>query len=362
MTSPQRRLAYIDWMRGLACVLMFQTHCYDSWLSADARRSAWFAWSQLGGTLPAPLFIFLAGVSVALVTEKLRAKGVEGGLIARQVVLRGAEVFGLGLLFRLQEFILGIPVSPWTDLLRVDVLNILGIAMILMGALCFAVGSGTAAALRAKSLPAAVAAAAVVAMVTPLLWTTWRPRFLPWAMESYVNGVHIFDKPQVWLFPIFPWAAFAFVGLAVGFWLFTEFAQRHEERNFILIGMAGVAAFGVALALDRWGIKLYGVYDYWHTSPNFLLARCGVLLMILSLAYAWWRWGLGQAGFSPLEQLGKTSLLVYWVHIEFVYGRLSILPKGRCAIAAASAGLAAIFLAMLGLSVARTRWKQGAQA
>ncbi|HEY1422958.1 MAG TPA: hypothetical protein VGF20_05860, partial [Candidatus Acidoferrum sp.] len=66
----------------------------------------------------------------------------------------------------------------------------------------------------------------------------------------------------------------------------------------------------------------------------------------------------GQVGFSPIEQLGKTSLLVYWVHIEFVYGRLSILPKGRCGVAAATAGLVVIVLAMLGLSVARTRWAE----
>jgi len=30
---------------------------------------------------------------------------------------------------------------------------------------------------------------------------------------------------------------------------------------------------------------------------------------------------------SPLIQLGKTSLLAYWVHIQFVYGGLSILPQ-----------------------------------
>jgi uncharacterized membrane protein len=41
------RLAYIDWMRGLACLLMFQTHCYDSWLGGDARKSTFFMWSQL---------------------------------------------------------------------------------------------------------------------------------------------------------------------------------------------------------------------------------------------------------------------------------------------------------------------------
>ena len=114
-----KRLAYIDWMRGLACAVMFQTHCYDSWLTPEARKSTLFAWSQLGGTLPAPLFIFLAGISVAVVTEKLREKVVRRNEVAKQVILRGAEVFGLAMLFRVQEFALGYGYAPWTDLLRV---------------------------------------------------------------------------------------------------------------------------------------------------------------------------------------------------------------------------------------------------
>src|SRR5436190_917284 len=114
-----KRLAYIDWMRGLACVLMFQTHCYDSWMSPEAKKSSsLIGWSRLGGTLPAPLFIFLAGVSFALVTEKLREKGIARNAIAKQTILRGAEIFGMGLLFRVQEFALGYPWSPWTDLRR----------------------------------------------------------------------------------------------------------------------------------------------------------------------------------------------------------------------------------------------------
>jgi hypothetical protein len=52
-------------------------------------------------------------------------------------------------------------------------------------------------------------------------------------------------------------------------------------------------------------------------------------------------------------------LLVYWVHIEFVYGRFSILPKRAVGIRTASLGLSAIFLMMLALSLLRTRidWK-----
>jgi uncharacterized membrane protein len=373
-----RRLAYIDWMRGLACLLMFQTHCYDSWMSPEAKKSSTLiGWSRLGGTLPAPLFIFLAGVSFALVTERLREKGIERNAVAKQTILRGAEIFGMGLLFRVQEFALGYPWSPWTDLLRVDVLNILGLSMMLMGVLCWltartsAGGIGTVRAQQAAPLQSKVVrdsrnfgiaggilAAVIVAMVTPPLWTTHRPKFLPWPIESYINGVHVFKEPQPWLFPLFPWSAFALAGLAVGFFLFSDFAKRREGLAFAALGGAGIVACGLSVLFDSSRVRLYAVYDYWHSSPNFLLMRCGILLIILFLVYVWCRRGLGQKGFSPIIQLGNTSLLVYWVHIEFVYGRFSILPKGQCTALKATGGLVTIFLAMLGLSLARTMWKK----
>ena len=357
--SAASRLAYIDWMRGLACVLMFQTHCYDSWLSPAARKSSsLIVWSQLGGTLPAPLFIFLAGVSFALVTERLREKDVARNAIAKQTIRRGAEVFGMGLLFRVQEFALGYPWSPWTDLLRVDVLNILGLSMMLMGILCWATGGGTLAATRMRTLVAGLFVAAIVALATPPLWTTYRPKFLPWPLESYINGVHIFDKPQPWLFPLFPWSAFAFAGLAVGLYLFTDFAKSKGGLAFALIGVTGVIAGILSVLFDSSRFRLYAVYDYWHSNPSFFLMRCGILLLILFLVYAWCRWGFAQKGFSPIIQLGNTSLLVYWVHIEFVYGRFSILPKGQCSALKATAGLLTIFLAMVLLSVGRTTWKK----
>src|SRR5258708_35817497 len=112
-------------MRGLACVLMFETHCYDSWLSADAKKTEFFRYSQMGGTLPAPLFIFLAGVSVALVPEKLRGKGGARDAIAKQGMWGGAEVFGLGVFFWGQGFILGVTSFAWTALVWVAVLYIL---------------------------------------------------------------------------------------------------------------------------------------------------------------------------------------------------------------------------------------------
>jgi len=109
--------------------------------------------------------------------------------------------------------------------------------------------------------------------------------------------------------------------------------------------------------LDSLPWQIYPVYDYWHTSPAFFVTRVGLLLVLVLAGYAWCRWGLGQVGFSPLIQLGKTSLLVYWVHIEFVYGRFSILPQHSQTIVGASKGLLIIFVSMLVLSLLRTKWK-----
>jgi predicted acyltransferase len=352
-------------MRGLACLLMFQTHCYDSWLGGEARKSTFLMYSQLGGTLPAPLFLFLAGISFALVTDKLLRKNVGASEITRTMARRGAEIFAFGLLFRLQEYLIAWGWAPWSDLFRVDILNMIGLSMILMALVCGCVlNLANPQRRRAALVASAAAVAALIALLTSPLWTTLRPAWLPWPLESYIDGVHNLGTPQHGLFPIFPWTAFAFAGLAAGFVLFSDWGRGHIAQTVTLFGIGSAALILAARWLDRLPTQMYSAYDYWHTSPNFFLTRVGLLLGVAFLSYAWCRWGLGAWGFSPLIQLGQTSLLVYWVHIEFVYGRLSILPKRAVGIRTASLGLLTIFLMMLGLSLLRTRidWKSVANS
>jgi uncharacterized membrane protein len=381
---------------------MFQTHCYDAWLGGDARNTRFLKASQLLGTLPAPLFLFLAGVSFALVTNKLIQKSLSPIEITRTMARRGAEILAFGLLFRLQEFLIAWGWAPWSDLLRVDVLNIIGISMILMAVVCGitlkafggqntpSVASDSARTHHAglhqagsyqagsyQGMPSAIpqagnnnsgfsrrtfalvasalAAAALIALLTPPLYTTWRPTWLPWPLESYIDGCHNLGAPQPWLFPLFPWAAFAFSGLAAGFILFSDRFRARATNILAVFAAIGAAAVLAARLFDHSSFYLYSTYDYWHTSPNFLLTRVGLLLVISFLSYAWCQWGLATWGFSPIIQLGQTSLLVYWVHIEFVYGRFSLLPKRAESIPAASRGLLEIFLFMLILSLIRTK-------
>src|SRR5690348_8998492 len=355
---------------------MFQTHGYDSWLSESARHTALFRLSQLGGTLPAPLFLFATGISLALVTGRALQKGIAPGAASRKAMLRGAEIFGFGMLFRVQEFVLGRPSAPWTDLLRVDILNIIGIAIVLMGLTSWLAAprararrGGRNAADAGEAVPRlryfifAIVVAALIALATPPLWTTHRPRWLPWYLESYINGVHNLGAPQPWLFPIFPWVAFAFAGLAFGYLVFSGWARAHEAAAFAVTGLAGVLFVLFGRWLDAQPRQLYAVYDFWHTSPNFFLIRAGVLLAIVFLAFAWCRWGAALKGFAPVTELGRTSLFVYWVHIEFVYGRFSILAKRSQSIVSATAGILVIFAAMVAVATIRNRMKgRGLQA
>lgn len=336
---------------------MFQTHCYDAWLGGAARISKFYMWSQILGTFPAPLFLFLAGISFAMVTDKLAQSGLASNQIAKATIRRGAEVFALGILFRVQEYVIAWGWAPWSDLLRVDILNTIGLSMMLMGVLCW-----TVLAFYRKSEPRAQLAiagtfvAAAISAFTPLLWTTARPHFLPWPVESYVNGVHNLNQPQPGLFPVFPWAGFAFAGLGFGFMLNSSRARGLGAHFYLCAAAAGTGLIYGARFLNSRPVQIYPVYDFWHTSPNFFMIRAGFLLLFLLPAYACCRWGFGQRGSSPFIQLGRTSLLVYWVHIELVYGRFSILPHRSKSIVAASAGLLIIFLAMLALSIARTKW------
>ena len=355
MGTGRGRLDYIDWMRGLACLLMFQTHAYDSWLAPEARQGHFFQLSQLLGTLPAPLFLFLAGVSLALVVDRLEGKGVPGPQIARTTARRGLEIFALGLLFRVQEYALGYGWVPWTDLFRVDILNTIGLSLVVVSVVPL-VARG-----RWQQTALAAALALAIALVTPLLWTTHKPDFLPWWLATYLNGGHTDFTPKPWLFPLFPWVGFAFAGCAAGLVLMRALRAGWERRAAVLLGGAGVAVGALGLWLDSLPTQLYAVYDFWHTSPNFFLLRVGVLLVILMLCYAWCALKPGKL-WSPVVQLGKTSLLVYWVHIEFVYGRFSILSKRGSSIELASLGLVTIIVAMTLFSLLRTRMKgQGAE-
>ena len=77
MTERPGRRGYLDWMRGLAVVVMVFWHTVDSWTTPADKASGAFWYCQLIGGFGAPMFLFLAGVSVALAGgSRLRKAGL----------------------------------------------------------------------------------------------------------------------------------------------------------------------------------------------------------------------------------------------------------------------------------------------
>jgi fucose 4-O-acetylase-like acetyltransferase len=91
-------------------------------------------------------------------------------------------------------------------------------------------------------------------------------------------------------------------------------------------------------------------------SPGLIFMKVGIILLLACFAFLWTR-HMNPAGWSFVRQLGTTSLLVYWVHTELVYGRWFGVWKESLSVPQTAAMAAFIIVLMIGLSVARTGWK-----
>ena len=127
------RLPYLDWMRGLAAAIMLQGHALDSWLRPQDRSSEWFWLSQFLGGLPAPIFLFVVGVSLALLIDRMRSKGESRLSIASRVVRRGTFILLLAYVFRIEQFLVWYPDSEWSNVYRIDTLNCIAVCILGVG-------------------------------------------------------------------------------------------------------------------------------------------------------------------------------------------------------------------------------------
>ena len=286
-------------MRGLAALLMLQGHVLDSWVRPEDRSGEWFWLSQFLGGFPAPIFLFLVGVSLALVLDRMRAKGATPTELAAKVVRRGGWILLLAYAFRLEQFLIWYPASEWTGLLLVDTLNCIAVSTILIGLLSVAFKS------RLQNIAAMGAATGVFVFITPWVYSI---RALPSFILTYMNGN---DHPSY--FSIFPWTAFALAGITFGYVLLEAKRRMDEAEFFKRVAAAGVSIYA--------GGAMLGFVDYSFISPHYFFIRLGWLLLILYGAYLWSR-RVAAERWSPLIALGQSSLIVYWVHIEIVYGKV----------------------------------------
>lgn len=302
------RKTYLDWLRGLAVVVMVEAHVVDAWTREPDSHDAPYFWAVFAAGLAAPLFLFLAGVSTALSTSSRAARDGHHAAVTHAHV-RAWQVFALALIFRVQAQVLGW--GPLVNVLKVDILNVMGLT------LAAAAGLWAISTSRPARLVLFAAATAAVAMIAPLVHEAAALAALPDSIEAYLRPVAARSN-----FSLFPWAAFLLAGVIVGDLIAAAATAGRERLLQASLAVAGIG--GVALAyLASFRPSIYPASSFWSSSPTFFCIRLGLATALVPVAWliqrglpARFRIGTTDA----LSAMGRSSLFVYWIHVEMVYG------------------------------------------
>jgi uncharacterized membrane protein len=337
--SSGGRLTFLDYSRGMAVVIMLQGHVFHSFNRTDLRSDGPFMLSQFMGGIGPAIFLVLTGITLAFLMDRRERQGLAPAARWRAALRRAGYLFSLAFLFRLQLWLFAYPQSPWTDLFKVDILNCMGFAIGLMSIMAIFTTADRVRLCAGLGLAIAIAAP----LVSAIDW-----RWLPPQVSAYF-------VPSFQYFAFFPWASFIAFGLSIG----SALRLAKPENMNRLMQWGTLAGFALILAGQYFSNLPYSLYpksDFWLNSPGLIAIKLGVVLLFLAFTFVWTEHVVG-ASWSWIRQLGTTSLLVYWVHIELVYGRWfgpwkEKLGNIECAV------LAVLVIAlMLALSTIRTNWR-----
>jgi uncharacterized membrane protein len=298
--SPGRILA-LDWLRGLAVLIMLQGHTFNSFARPDLWSHPAYIFSQFVGGLPAPIFLFLVGVTLAIRLDRADRLGLPQAARLRSALRRTAFLAAIAFAFRLQLWLFAWG-NPWTELVRVDILNCMAFGIAVLSPVAVLsparriTWSGTAGLVIAGAAP----------LVTSLDWSG-----MPWLVRNYI-------APSKEYFSFFPDAAYIAFGVAFGALLCTATPAR--DRIMQWAACLGLALVVAAHYFSNLPFSIYPHSDFWLDSPGLILIRLGIVLVLVAAGFVWTaNHQLENLGF--MRRLGTNSLLIYWVHVELVYGR-----------------------------------------
>ena len=343
MTAPAGRRTYVDVLRGVAVLVMIEAHVIDSWTRDADRHLHYYRQSMVLGGFAAPLFLFVAGIGVAMSAQSKARRLGDERLAARMVRNRGLQIFALAFLFRLQSLVLSN--GPAWTLLKVDILNIMGLAIAGCALMWQAVRGA-----RGRALFFGATTALIVFVSPAVRAMTWLAR-LPDPIAAYLRPI-----PDLTNFTLFPWAAFVTGGVVVGVVLDAARSGPAADRRANL----WLGAAGVAMALTARQMSFLPPLDprsaFWTTSASFFFIRLGLMVATLTAAWLWEQRPTAGQRWSPLQVFGRSSLFVYWIHVEMVYGLVSERLHRAFSLAGAWAALAVFTGILLVCVIAKDRF------
>jgi uncharacterized membrane protein len=239
------RIHAFDWLRGVAVVVMIQTHC-QVLLKKGLIETKW-GWElvRIDG-LVAPAFVFSAGFALALVQ-------VRAALAGRREAQAKKTLKRLGEVLLVASFInfIWFPVlrePKW--LFRIDILHCIGLSLLL--ALPLLVGLST------------------------------RPFFedvggIPSLFLNTKTGV--LDATTGATFPLLPWAGYVFLGASFGVTVAMMKTEAQLWRWLLLLIGAGALLWWKDMQVK----DLYPPHNFWLTNPANAAQRWTLVLSLVAV-------------------------------------------------------------------------------
>lgn len=297
--THRHRIIFVDLARALAVILMVAGHTSSALLASEYRSGPWFdVWVFQRG-LTSALFLLLSGFAFSLATTRHWTSHL---YLSSALVRRVRRL----LLFVVLGYALHFPVVPaaelatasdaqWRSFLTVDVLQLIGVTLLALQALVMVVRS------RRVFMVATLTLACIAIAAAPVFWRTDWLGSLPLPLAAYLSPA---TGSQ---FPLFPWAAYVFIGAGSG-----QIYARWGAADLARFANWAMLAPGAALILA--GVTV------WTGIPGDVAIRAGSSLLVLALlAHA-------SRHITQLPRLfgavAQESLIVYFVHLCVVYGSI----------------------------------------
>jgi fucose 4-O-acetylase-like acetyltransferase len=100
--------------------------------------------------------------------------------------------------------------------------------------------------------------------------------------------------------------------------------------------------------------SVYAQSEFWLNSPALVACKLGIALLLGAFAYLWSEY-LAAGDWSWVRQLGTTSLIVYWVHVDLEYGPWFAQYRQHLTVPQVLLSALLLIVCMVGVSVAVTR-------
>lgn len=308
LVQRPNRIVWADAARVLALLMMVQGHTIDALLSPALREGRLHdVWLYCRG-LTAPTFMFLSGFSFMIASLKRWDSHLSFTSAVQKRLFRFVSLIVLGYAMHLPVRSLRdfphVDPNAWHAWLQIDVLQCIGLSLLMLQALVYLFKTPT------RFAVAAGVASATVIMVTPILWATNLTAVLPEWLAAYFTGT------TGSLFPPFPWAAYVFAGAALGY----AYSRMPLQSVALPAAFSGVALMSVGMLINKLPFSLYSSIEYWRTSPNLFLIRLGLVFIVVGIV-AWFTDRI-RIPIVPTQYVAQETLIVYFIHVCILYGSI----------------------------------------